>query len=240
MKSTLTVVGVTLLFFAGLVHSQQLSNSVVPLFTPVDIAADITELPESERAALTEILKAAYIMDGLFLEQVWSGNPSLLLQLQQDKSQTGRDILDFFLINKGPWSRLEENRPFVPGVPEKPVGASYYPADSTREEIATWIDGLSDSDRLEATGFFTTIRRDANGSLQTVPYNLEYQGPLELAATHLRNAATLTTEPTLKKYLESRATAFLSNEYYDSDIAWMEIDSRIEPTIGPYEVYWPL
>ena len=237
MKSTLTVVGVTLLFFAGLVHSQQLANPVVPLFTPVDITADITALPESERAGLTEILKAAHIMDGLFLEQVWSGNPSLLLQLQHDKSQTGRDILDFFLINKGPWSRLEENRPFVPGVPQKPVGASYYPADSTREEIATWIDGLSDSDRLEATGFFTTIRRDANGSLQTVPYNLEYQGPLELAARHLRNAATLTAEPTLKKYLESRATAFRSNEYYDSDIAWMEIDSRIEPTIGPYEVY---
>ena len=66
---------------------------------------------------------------------------------------------------------------------------------------------------------------------------MEYQGPLELAATHLRNAAALTAEPTLKQYLESRATAFLSNEYYDSDIAWMEIDSRIEPTIGPYEVY---
>ena len=133
--------------------------------------------------------------------------------------------LDFFLINKGPWSRLEENKPFVPGVPEKPAGAGYYPTDSTREEIATWIDGLSDNDRREATGFFTTIRRDANGSLQAVPYNLEYQGPLELAAMHLRKAAALTTEPTLKQYLESRATAFLSNEYYDSDIAWMEIDS---------------
>ncbi|GIT67665.1 MAG: hypothetical protein Ct9H300mP25_11370 [Acidobacteriota bacterium] len=65
----------------------------------------------------------------------------------------GRNILDFFLINKGPWSRLEENKPFVPGVPEKPAGAGYYPTDSTREEIATWIDGLSDNDRREATGF---------------------------------------------------------------------------------------
>ena len=237
MKRTLTVVSVTLLSLAGLIHGQQLSNPMVPLFTPVDITADINELPKSERAALAKILKAAQIMDGLFLEQVWTGNPSLILQLQNNQSQTGRDVLDFFLINKGPWSRLEENRPFVAGVPEKPRGAGYYPTDSTREEIATWIDGLSDNDRREATGFFTTIRRDANGSLQTVPYNLEYQGPLELAATHLRKAAALTAEPTLKQYLESRATAFLSNEYYDSDIAWMEIDSRIEPTIGPYEVY---
>jgi len=237
MKRTLTVVSVTLLSLAGLIHGQQLSNPMVPLFTPVNITADINGLPKSERAALAKILKAAQIMDGLFLEQVWTGNPSLLLQLQNNQSQTGRDVLDFFLINKGPWSRLEENRPFVAGVPEKPRGAGYYPTDSTREEITTWIDGLSDNDRREATGFFTTIRRDANGSLQTVPYNLEYQGPLELAATHLRKAAALTAEPTLKQYLESRATAFLSNEYYDSDIAWMEIDSRIEPTIGPYEVY---
>ena len=169
MKRTLTVVSVTLLSLAGLIHGQQLSNPMVPLFTPVNITADINGLPKSERAALAKILKAAQIMDGLFLEQVWTGNPSLLLQLQNNQSQTGRDVLDFFLINKGPWSRLEENRPFVAGVPEKPRGAGYYPTDSTREEITTWIDGLSDNDRREATGLFTTIRRDSNGSLQTVP-----------------------------------------------------------------------
>tara|TARA_B100001013_G_scaffold342994_1_gene269915 strand:+ start:332 stop:1993 length:1662 start_codon:yes stop_codon:yes gene_type:complete len=237
MKRTLTVVGVTLLLLTGLVQGQRLSNPRVPLFTPVDITADIDGLPESERAALARILKAAKIMDGLFLEQVWTGNPSLLLQLQDTQNQVDRDVLDFFLINKGPWSRLEENRPFVAGVPEKPKGAGYYPTDATREEITAWIDGLSDSDRRKATGFFTTIRRDASGSLQAVPYSLEYQGPLDLAATHLREAAALTTEPSLKKYLKARATAFRSNEYYDSDIAWMELDSSIEPTIGPYEVY---
>ena len=237
MKRTLTVVGVTLLLLTGLVQGQRLSNPRVPLFTPVDITADIDGLPESERAALARILKAAKIMDGLFLEQVWTGNPSLLLQLQNTQNQVDRDVLDFFLVNKGPWSRLEENRPFVAGVPEKPKGAGYYPTDATREEITAWIDGLSDSDRRKATGFFTTIRRDASGSLQAVPYSLEYQGPLDLAATHLREAAALTTEPSLKKYLKARATAFRSNEYYDSDIAWMELDSSIEPTIGPYEVY---
>ncbi len=156
---------------------------------------------------------------------------------EDTQNQVDRDVLDFVLINKGPWSRLEENRPFVAGVPEKPKGAGYYPTDATREEITAWIDGLSDSDRRKATGFFTTIRRDASGSLQAVPYSLEYQGPLDLAATHLREAAALTTEPSLKKYLKARATAFRSNEYYDSDIAWMELDSSIEPTIGPYEVY---
>lgn len=123
------------------------------------------------------------------------------------------------------------------GVPEKPEGAAYYPHDATREEIATWIDQLSDVERQAATGFFTTIRRNSNGALHSVPYSAEYQGPLAIAAAHLRDAASLTEEPSLRRYLDSRADAFASNEYYESDIAWMELDAAIEPTIGPYEVY---
>ena len=99
MKRTLTAAGVNLLLLTGLVQGQQLSNPMVPLFIPVDITADIDGLPESERAALARILKAAQIMDGLFLEQVWTGNPSLLLQLQNTQNQVDRDVLDFFLIN---------------------------------------------------------------------------------------------------------------------------------------------
>ena len=237
MKSTLAVLGTTLLVVTSGIRGQEVNMNMAPLFAPVNITADINGIPNSERAALVKILEAARVMDGLFLEQVWSGNPSLLLQLQNDRSAAGRAALDFFLVNKGPWSRIEENKPFISNVPDKPKGAAYYPSDSTREEIASWIDELSESERRVATGFFTTIRRDENGELQSIPYSLEYQGPLTLAATYLREAAALTVEPTLRRYLETRADAFSSNDYYDSDIAWMELDSDIEPTIGPYEVY---
>ena len=88
-----------------------------------------------------------------------------------------------------------------------------------------------------ATGFFTTIRRDPNGTFVAVPYSTEYQGELAIAAQHLRAAAAATAQPTLKAFLESRAAAFVSNDYYDSDVKWMELDATIEPTIGPYEVY---
>ncbi len=237
MKSTLAVLGTALLVVTSGIRGQEVNMKMAPLFAPVDITANIDGIPDSERAALVKILEAARIMDGLFLEQVWAGNSSLLLQLQNDQSAAGRAVLDFFLVNKGPWSRLEENKPFVLNVPDKPKGAAYYPSDSTREEIASWIEELSENERRAATGFFTTIRRDENGALQSIPYSLEYQGPLTLAATYMREAAALTAEPTLRHYLETRAEAFSSNAYYDSDIAWMKLDSSIEPTIGPYEVY---
>ena len=70
-----------------------------------------------------------------------------------------------------------------------------------------------------------------------VPYNLEYQNELAQAAALLREAAGLASEPTLKAFLTERADAFLSNDYYDSDVAWMDLKGAIEPTIGPYEVY---
>jgi hypothetical protein len=220
-------------------HAQPRNVAAVmsPLFAPVELSASLDPLPDSERRALAKIIKAARVMDGIFLEQVWAGNPSLLLEMLADRSARGRAQLDFFLVNKGPWSRLDDDRPFVPGIPAKPPGANYYPADASKEELEAWFDTLDDEERRLATGFFTTIRRSPDGGLMAVPYNLEYQGPLAVASQHLRDAALLTTQPTLARYLESRAAAFVSNDYYDSDIAWMELDASIEPTIGPYEVY---
>jgi hypothetical protein len=206
-------------------------------FAPTDIAADINALPPNERQALTHMIRAAQVMDALFLEQVWAGNESTMFDLLRDQSESGKARLHYFLINKGPWSRLDHNEPFVPGVPAKPAAANYYPADATKEELEKWLQSLPADEKTRATGFFTTIRRAPDGRFVAVPYSSEYQGELEIAANHLREAAKATAQPTLKAFLESRAAAFLSNDYYDSDVKWMELDASIEPTIGPYEVY---
>src|SRR5205085_11281962 len=131
--------------------------------------------------------------------------------------------------NKGPWDRLDHNKPFVPGAPAKPEAANFYPAGATKAEVQKWIDGLPAKAKDAATGFFTTIRRDGK-SFTAVPYSVEYQGELARAADLLRDAAQLTAEPTLKTFLTTRADAFLSNDYYASDVAWMELDAAIEPT----------
>ena len=208
-----------------------------PLLAQVDIGASLEQLPDSDRRALAAILSAAKVMDGIFLEQVWAGNSSLLIELAGNNTAQGQARLSFFLVNKGPWSRLEDDRPFIPGVPQKPKGSNYYPPDATHDEIKHWFEELPEEQRAEATGYFTTIRRHADGRLMAVPYSLEHQAPLAIAAQHLRTAARLTSDPTLERYLRLRAKAFATNEYYDSDVAWMELDSAIEPVIGPYEVY---
>jgi hypothetical protein len=212
-------------------------------FAPVDITADVASLPPNEQQALGHLVRAAQLFDGLFLEQVWAGNPAMLIVLADNRTAPGRAQLHYFLLNKGPWDSLADDEPFVTGAAagllpaEKPPQANYYPADATREEVEQWIAGLRGQARTDATGFFTVIRRDAGGRLISVPYSVEYRNLLTQAAGHLRAAAEATAQPTLKAYLSARADAFLSNDYYDSDIAWMELDASIEPTIGPYETY---
>jgi hypothetical protein len=212
-------------------------------FAPVDIGTDVSKLSATDRRVLGLLVEASRVMDALFLRQAWAGNESLLLELV-DESRRGDALakarLDYFLINKGPWSRLDHDTPFVPGVGAKPGGANFYPAGASKEDVERWIATLPAEERAHATGFFWTIRHTQPGSAQPfvlVPYSQEYQGELSLAAELLREAASLTTQPTLRRFLETRAAAFLSNEYYDSDVAWMELDAPIEPTIGPYEVY---
>jgi len=206
-------------------------------FAPVDLTADVTSMPANEQQALAKMIEAARVFDGLYLRQIWDGNESLLVQLAQDETPVGRARLKYFLLNKGPWSRLDHNEPFVPGAPARPEQANFYPAGATKAEVETWLATLSPAERTHATGFFTTIRRAPSGTFQAVPYSLEYQGELARVAGLLREAAGLTAQPTLKAYLDARAAALLSNDYYASDVAWMELDATIEPTIGPYETY---
>jgi len=204
---------------------------------PVELTADVTSLPASERAALVPLVEASKLMDGLYLRQVWAGNPTLLLDLQADKTPLGRARLRAFIQNKGPWLRLDKDQPFLPGIGAKPAAANFYPAGATKAEVEAWLRGLPSASRADAEGFFTTIRRTPAGALGAVPYSVEYQGELELAADLLRAAARATAQPTLRAFLEARAAAFSSNNYYDSDVAWMKLDASVEPTIGPYEVY---
>jgi hypothetical protein len=206
-------------------------------FAPVEIRVDTSKLPANEQLALEKMVAAAKVLDAIFLRQSAPQTISVLRELICDDTALGRARLHYFRLNAGPWSSLDENRPFLPGVGPKPLGGNFYPADATKAEIEAWIHGLSDADRAAATGFFTTIRRAPTGEFVAVPYSVEYQGELIEAARLLREAAAATAQPTLKAFLEKRARAFLTNDYYDSDVAWMELNASIEPTIGPYEVY---
>jgi hypothetical protein len=206
-------------------------------FAPTEVTADLRALPDGERAALAKIVRAARLMDAIYLRQAWAGSGQLLFDLAQDTSPLGRARLQLFIIDKGPWSNLDHDAPFIPGVPPRPEAANFYPPGATKEEMEKWQKSLSGAERDAATGFFTVIRRGPDGAFTIVPYSIEYQPELGEAARFLREAARLTQQPTLKRFLETRAEAFFTNDYYQSDVAWMELDASIEATIGPYEVY---
>lgn len=207
-------------------------------FAPTEITADVSQLSAGDRQALDKLIEASRLMDEVYLRQVWSGNVALKEQLAADTSAEGKLRYKMFMLNKGPWSGLDHDSAFVEGVPyPKPAGANFYPEDMTKEEFEEWVGTLSKKDQEKARGFFHTIRRDENGKLKLVSYSDEYRRWLEPAADLLREAAALTDNKSLKNFLTKRADAFLSNDYYASDVAWMELDAPIEPTIGPYEVY---
>lgn len=212
-------------------------KSMEARFAPVDVRVDVSDLPPNERAALERLIEASRYIDSLFMRQRSPGNEATLIQLLADGTPQGHARLSYFMLNRGPWSELDEDWVFVPAAGAKPPGGNFYPAGSTREEVDAWMKTLQGAQREAATGFFTTIRRTPEGKLTMVPYSLEYQGELAEMARLLREAAALTEQPTLKSFLEKRADAFVSNDYYASDVAWMELDASIEPTIGPYEVY---
>jgi len=207
-------------------------------FAPVKIKYDTSKLSSGDRKALAKLIDAAKVLNHVFMDQLWSGNRDLYDQLQKDTSPLGKARLHYFWLNKGPWSDLDAHTAFVPGVPpRKPEGANFYPADMTREAFEAWLKNLSADDRAAATGFFTVIRRNPDGRLAIVPYSRAHADDLERAAKLLREAAELTDNASLRKYLRLRADAFLTNDYYASDVAWMDLDAPLDITIGPYETY---
>ena len=212
-------------------------NRMAARFAPVNLEVDLSSLSAGDKKALAKLIEAGRIVNHIFMQQFWSGDLALYQKLQLDKSALGRARLHYFWINKGPWSEIDEHKAFLPGVPaKKPAGANFYPEDMTKEEFESWVKAHPDQ-KEEAESFFTVVRRDASKQLKLVPYNVEYKADLAKAARLLKEAAALTDNTSLKKFLTTRADAFSSNNYFESDMAWMDLDAPVDVTIGPYETY---
>ena len=209
-------------------------------FAPTPLRVDTSKLSAADRQALVKLIEAGRIMDDIFMMQYWSGDLALYARLQKDTTPLGKARLRYFWINKGPWSALDGFNAFLPGVPpEKPKGANFYPEDMTREDFETWVASLPKEEQQEARSFFTVIRWKELDSktFVAIPYSEAYKDDLAQAAKLLKEAAGLTDNASLKNFLNLRADAFLSNDYYASDLAWMDLDAPIDITIGPYETY---
>ncbi|MGH8495307.1 MAG: dipeptidyl-peptidase 3 family protein [Gammaproteobacteria bacterium] len=197
----------------------------IDIYAPVRLTADLSGLSADQRAMLPILIDAAKIMDELFWRQTW-GDRARLFERIDDEGMSR-----FARINYGPWDRLNDDRPFVPGIGPKPPGANFYPPDMTIEEYER--AALDDGE-----GLYSLIRRDDQGALEVVPYHVAYAPELERAAALLRRAAALAPDPQFARYLDLRAGALVTDDYFASDLAWMDMKSnRLDIVIGAIETY---
>lgn len=193
-------------------------------FAPVDLTADLSDLTENEKQIVQIFIEIADIMDDLFWKQTF-GDKTILDTIQDQWTR------DFVAINYGPWERLNSNKSFVPGYGEKPLGCQYYPEDMTLEEF----DALADSDK---NSLYTVLRRDENGALKVVWYKDEYKEELTKVCELLDKAIALAEDEGLKNYLIERKKAFETDDYFNSDMVWMDMkNSKLDFVVGPIENY---
>ncbi len=219
-------------------------NKMAKRYAPVELRADTSSLSVGDKKAIVKLIEAAKTVDTLQLRQRWSENEALWVALKKDKSALGTARANYFWLNKGPWSIIDGNQSFLPAsyagiaIPAiKPEGSNFYPAGATKQALEAWMNALVPKDKEEAQWFFTTIGRDSDGNYKAIKYADQYKADLAQLAALLKDAAALTDNASLKKFLSLRADAFLSNDYLASDFAWMDLDSPVDITIGPYETY---
>ncbi len=206
----------------------------VAQFAPAELTADLSVLPDSERKALDLLIEAARHLDPLFDIQAYASNPQLEAELAQDKSPEGQAKLAYFKIMRGPWDRQDHHTAFATDKPH-PKGAGFYPEDLTAEAFDAYV--AAHKDQAQALQSLTTVVARSGEQLTATPYSEAYKQWLDPAAERLREAAKTTKNASLATFLRSRADAFASDDYYQSDKDWMDLDSLVEITIGPYETY---
>jgi hypothetical protein len=205
--------------------SEEYVTERLAIYAPFELTANISHLSEKEKEIIGILYQVAGIMDGLFWKQTIGEENAFLSRIADDKTK------EFAKINYGPWDRLANNKPFIAGIGEKPKGANFYPPDMTKEEFEAF-------DSPDKTSLYTLIRRNDNGSLRTVWYHEAYSEELQKASELLKKTSQLAEDPGLKKYLELRADALLTDDYQPSDFAWMEMqNTNIDFVVGAIENY---
>ncbi|HLT90238.1 MAG TPA: Zn-dependent hydrolase [Woeseiaceae bacterium] len=211
---------------AAAAAGEELAPARPDIYARVALRADLSGLSERQRRMLVKLIEASEVMDELFWRQAFRDGHEAWLESLSDPA-----VRRFAELNYGPWDRLADDAPFVPGFGPKPPGANFYPADMTRAEFeAAEVPGK--------TSLYTLLRRNDAGALVAVPYHEAYAAELERAAGLLREAADLAEHEGFANYLRLRADALVTDEYRPSDLAWMDVKTNpVELVIGAIETY---
>ncbi len=199
-------------------------DELLSKYTEFTLTTDLGQLSENEKKMIPLLIEAGKEMNKVFWLQAYGEKGDVYASLSEKEKE-------FFNINYGPWDRLDGNEPFIEGTDAKPAGANFYPSDMTKEEFEAW-------ESEDKASLYTLVRRGESGELMTIPYNEAFEEYHQKAAMKLREAAEFADDKGLKNYLMLRADALESNEYQESDLAWMDMrDNGIDIVIGPIENY---
>ena len=194
-------------------------------YETVKLTTDVSKLSENQQKMLPILIKVGQIMDGLFWREAYGHKEEFLQSISDPKTRR------FAEINYGPWDRLDGNKPFIDGAGEKPSGANYYPKDMTKEEFEA-------ADLKDKNSLYTLIRRDSAGNLTSVPFHVAFKDELAKAAELLLEASYYADNEQLKNHLMFRAEALITDDFFKSDMAWMDMtDNQIDIICGPIETY---
>ena len=194
-------------------------------YVSVKLTSDLSVLSEKELQMLPVLIKAANKMNDLFWYEAYGDCDALLSSVEDESTK------QFVKINYGPWDRLDNNKPFVEGIGEKPKGANFYPKDMTKEEFET-------ADIDNKSSIYNFVRRDESGKLFSIPYHKQFESEVKEVSELLLKASELAEDAGLKNYLELRAKALLNDEYQASDFAWMDMkNNTLDIVVGPIETY---
>ncbi len=225
MKKIIMAIAASTVIFAGCCKKQK-ADEVICGFVKVDLKADLSSYSEQEKQMLSLLFDAAEIMDEIYWIEAFPGDKDALLNSIENDT-----LKKFAMINYGPWERLNGNKSFLSQYGEKPKGANFYPADMTVAEF----DALKDSNK---TSQYTVIRRDAENKLKVIWYHEAFAEKIEKAASLIEKAAELATDKDFKTYLLARAKALRTDDYFESDMLWMDNKtSKFDFVVGPIENY---
>ncbi len=213
------------IFVSSCAEKKSLMQTKVDEYAPVELSSElVNDLSENEKEIIKIFFKIGQITDDLFWQQTF-GDKSLMANITDPATR------DFAMIQYGPWDRLDNNKSFIDTYGEKSPTCNYYPSDITTEEF----DALEDPNK---NSLYTVLRRDENGKLKSVWYHEEYAEQVNQMCDLLAQAAELAEDPGLKNYLLKRIEAFKTDDYLESDLAWMDMKtSNLDFVVGPIESY---
>jgi len=227
-------------------------TNATPTTAPTAIAPDVVEraaklkyidmskspleagLAAWELAVVDKLKQAAVYMDQAFWQQVAPDGLPIFESLAGATSEPQRSARKMMDANYGVWDRFDNFAPFI-GTQPRPLGAYVFPMDLTKAELDAYIVAHPD-EKAQLLDPYTVVRRSGD-ALVTVPYHEVYAAYVGPTADLLDEAAALSKDASLTTYLNLRAQALRTDDYFDADIAWLDLDANIDVSIGPLETY---